>query len=143
MSDDAPVNNPALADVMLLRGAMAAAAQRVYDEWQQDEEGVDEDLGTGGICDGVAEAMQGVLDSAHPGIEAFSNYVETTTHVEVVVALADGVHRVDIPPSVYETGFGYVWRKRPNVTIAAEDVMIDLLDADPARYRDYVDGDVD
>lgn len=142
MSDDEHVTYPVLADIMRLRDGLAAAAQRVYDEWQQDEHGHDGDLGTGGICDGVADAMVGVLEAAHPGMVAFTNYVETDTHVEVIVSLVEGVHRIDIPPSVYETGFGYVWRKKAGVAIDAEHVVVDLLDADPSRCRDYASGDV-
>lgn len=33
-----------------LRSQFAAAAQAEYDAWEQDEEGIDEVLGGGGIC---------------------------------------------------------------------------------------------
>lgn len=44
----------------LLRPEMAAAAQQAYNEWEQDEEGQDEELGSGGICQDIAEKMAGI-----------------------------------------------------------------------------------
>ena len=38
-----------------LRPELASAAQSVYDEWEQDEDGNDEMLGGGGICQDIAE----------------------------------------------------------------------------------------
>ena len=142
MSTDAIHDPPCLERIVALRPDMAAAAQTVYDAWEQDQDGHDEDLGVGGICDGVAAAMIGVLDEACPGIDATTSYVEVTTHVEIVARLREGVHRIDIHPNTYETGFGYVWRKKPDVTLVAEDVTIDLLDRDPSRYEDYSGGDM-
>ena len=39
-----------LAKVNALRPQLAAAAQRVVDAWEQDEDGLDCDLGGGGPC---------------------------------------------------------------------------------------------
>ena len=44
-----------------MRTQLAAAAQRVYDDWQVDAEGYDWQVGAGGICHLIAEAMQDVL----------------------------------------------------------------------------------
>ena len=38
-------------------------AQQAYNDWNQNEEGFDEELGTGGICQIVAEEMLDVLHS--------------------------------------------------------------------------------
>lgn len=43
-------------------------------------------------------------------------------HVFLVANLADGVFRVDVPPGAYETGAGYVWRKRDGARLLPENV---------------------
>lgn len=91
---------------------MASAAKSVYDDWLQDEDGFDDVLGGGGICQDIASKMLEVLDSA--GVQSLT-MVHTTigeNHVFVVALLDDGVFSIDIPPHVYETGSGYVWKKR-------------------------------
>jgi hypothetical protein len=44
-----------------LRGEIAAAVQKQYDAWDQDEDGFDEDLGSGGICDSVASEIWSIV----------------------------------------------------------------------------------
>ena len=44
-----------------LRAKLAAAAQKVVNLWEQDEDGFDEELGGGGPCDAVAMAMREVI----------------------------------------------------------------------------------
>lgn len=106
-----------------LAPALASAAQRVYDTWDQDEDGMDEDLGGGGICDLVAQEMAAVLSSA--GIETMEGGHQGDDHAYLIAYNDDEAFAVDIPPGVYETGGGYSWRKRPGVTIDASDVVID------------------
>lgn len=110
-----------------LRSQLAAAAQAAYAEWAQDGEGYDEALGAGGICQDVAEAMVGVLVEA--GIDAMTvdNQGMGDQHVWVVAWTADEAFVVDIPPHVYETGGGYTWRKRSDVTIEPTDVMVEEM----------------
>ena len=112
--------------------AIAEAAQRVYDEWEQ-VDGHDEVLGAGGICQDVANAMTDVLAGA--GIEdVLSVHAQVgENHVFVVAMLPDGIYEIDIPPSVYEIGSGYVWKKREGVTIGSDDVLVGRLgDAMPS-----------
>jgi hypothetical protein len=60
-------------------------------------------------------------------------------HVFLVVNLADGVFRIDVPPGVYETGAGYVWRKRDGVQLLPEDLILDRVEGpisdETFRYR--------
>ena len=51
-----------LNDLERLLPEMVVAAQEIIDEWTQDEEGIDEVLGTGGVCDEIASAILYVLD---------------------------------------------------------------------------------
>ena len=115
--------------------ALAKVAQEVYDKW--DESDVDCYAG-GGICHFIAEEMAGALQSE--GIEA--NTVSQQIgeqHVYVVAKLKDGVYAIDIPPSTYETGGGYSWKKIPDVAITKDDIVVDKIDGDPDSYGDYIE----
>lgn len=114
---------PLLQELEELKSDMAQAAQKVYDEWIQDVEGVDEELGTGGICDKVAEEISGVI-SGIPDAELSSGGADGDDHAWVVVSRGKESYGVDIAPGVYERGGGYCWRKLPNVRFSDEDVQI-------------------
>lgn len=117
---------------------MARAAQEKYDEWEQDDDGMDAMLGAGGLCQDIAEALAEVLDSHGVDASTVSSSVGDQ-HVWVVARAADGVYTVDIEPRVYETGSGYVWRKRPGVRFKPQDIDVTLIDPDPSKYEEYSD----
>ena len=123
--------------VKQLRPQLAQAAQQVYESWDQDEDGYDEELGSGGICQDIADAMSDVLNEQ--GIDSIT--VDTNgvgdQHVWIVIQVAEGVFEVDIPPHVYETGSGYTWRKRPGILIEPSDVVIDKLSDNPDDFDQY------
>jgi GNAT superfamily N-acetyltransferase len=104
------------------RAEIARLAQQEYDAWAQDEEGYDEELGAGGICDAVANAIGGWL--AGQGIDSTEGGQDGDDHAFQIAYNDTEAYEVDIPPSVYETGGGYRWTKRPDVTIAPEDVIV-------------------
>ena len=120
-------------EIEMLRLQLAQAAQSVYDEWDQDEEGIDEVFGSGGICDQVAEKMGDVINDRVGDITTHEGGQEGDDHSWVVVIRsgdpAEGVG-VDIPPGVYETGGGYSWSKVPGVMIRPDDVEIFEIDPD-------------
>lgn len=146
------------ADLKRLRAAFALAAQAVYDSWHQDGDDGEcqgEDLGVGGICDRIANAMGEVIDSdagyvaggrqtrkpagwAPPEWVCFNASVGSN-HTWVVVKTADGVWSVDIPWWVYEQGGGYCWRKIPDVVFTVDDVEIRRVSADPADFAEYAE----
>lgn len=126
---------PTLAQLRALRAQLAAAAQVVYDDWQQDESGYDEQYGTGGICDDVADAMLGVLADA--GIDGISVFYEYDHHRVAMVAVVEGVYEVDIPHHLYERGSFYTWQKVPGVTFDADDVALTQIDSNPDRLEEY------
>jgi hypothetical protein len=130
-------------DLISLSHRLAAAGQQEYDVWTQDEEGYDEELGSGGICHLIADRMVGTLSDE--GFEAVSTHSEGIgeNHVWVTVQTAQGVVMVDIPPGVYETGGGYTWKKRPDIVFSPSDVLIDVIDRDPARFPEYAGVDAD
>lgn len=124
-------------DVARLRPQIAAVAQQVYDAWEQDEEGMDEELGEGGICQDIADAVCGLLDENGIECGAVSNSVGDQ-HVWAIAKLSDGVFIVDINPSVYEVGGGYSWRKRNDVVFDASDVIIESIDSNPDSFEQYL-----
>jgi hypothetical protein len=126
-----------LNDLISLSPQLAAAAQCEYDAWQQDEDGMDEELGAGGICHLIVDQMVSVLSAE--GIDAVSTHSEGVgeNHVWVTAQTEQGVVMVDIPPGVYEIGSGFTWRKRANIVFGPTDIVIDIIDRNPARFPEY------
>jgi hypothetical protein len=58
-----------LQSLLALRPQMAQAAQDVYNSWEQDADGLDVDVGGGGICDEISQAMSSVIVSNIPGVD--------------------------------------------------------------------------
>jgi len=114
---------------------IAEAAQRIYDEWNPDDEF--DDYGGGGICDEVAAEIGGVLADA--GFEVIDGGQEGSDHAYVVAHDGKRAFVVDIPASVYETGAGYSWEKLPDVEIDPSDVQIYETDFEGAVGDDYED----
>lgn len=114
-----------LAKLEELRPEIARRAQAIYDSWEQDEDGIDEELGGGGICDRVSDEIASVLSDA--GIDHISGGQDGDDHAYVVAIDDTSAYSVDIPPGVYERGGGYSWEKIPGVTITEDDVAIDEL----------------
>ena len=118
--------------LMKLRPQMAAAAQQVYDEWQQGE---DDDLNGGGICHLIAEAITDVVINSFPGnFEGGTvNAACGEQHVWVMMAVGEEGFEIDVPYHIYETGGGYTWQKIPNVKFVPNDIVISPANADDAR----------
>jgi hypothetical protein len=87
------------------KSEMAKLAQEVYDGWEQDEQGVNVELGTGGICDEINKALQGHLNNM--GVETADGGQPGDEHAYTIANLKEGVYSINIPPGVYETGGGY------------------------------------
>lgn len=119
----------------LVRLQMAQAAQAVYDRWEQDPDGMDDEFGSGGICQDIADAMQDVL--SHLGVDAIpiDNNGIDEQHVWLVAKFQEGVYEIDLPPSVYETGGGYTWRKIPDVQFQPSDIVFGKYSSNPADFE--------
>jgi len=117
---------------------MAAAAQKIYDNWDE------EDYGGGGICDDIASTILGVIDHAIPGVEDMcisGDPAHGEQHIYVILYRGQEAYAVDIPPEVYETGASYHWTKTPNVQFEPNDVQIIPMDVDDAKGTiEYVGG---
>lgn len=129
---------PSAGDVMSRACELALAAKAVWDLWDQDPEGMDPELGAGGICQDVASAMAEAL--GRMGVEHVTTMHASVgeNHVFVVALLDDGVYSIDIPPHVYEIGSGYVWRKREDAVFDASCVTFERLDGrmDPEAFEE-------
>jgi hypothetical protein len=114
-----------------LRPYFARAAQKVVDAWEQNEDGEDEELGEGGVCDRVADALGTVIAATIPNVELTDGGHEGDDHAFVIVYSDAEAFSVDIPPGVYEVGGGYRWKKRAGAHIGPEDIAIDPI---PRHY---------
>jgi len=125
-----------------LKQQLAQAAQKVYDEWEQNEEGECDMYGVGGICHDIADAMCGVLTDNGYECTTVSQQVGEQ-HVYSIAKSDEGVFLVDIPPHSYETGGGYCWKKIPGVKFTEDYVVVDLLSHDPndEEYNGYFTGE--
>jgi hypothetical protein len=101
---------------------LTTAAQTVYDNWEQDQEGLDPELGTGGICDRISNALSSIL--AFAGLEAEEAGQDGDDHSFLLVKIKDESFFLDLPSYLYETGGGYRWKKRPNITFCPQDFVI-------------------
>lgn len=125
---------PTRADLNKYLPAMAVAAQQAYDQWEQDDEGIDEMLGGGGICQDVAEEIAGILSMA--GIDAGTVSASVgDQHVYVLAKLADGVYEVDIAPGFYESGSGYRWKKRLGVKFDPSMISVFRISGNPGDFE--------
>jgi 8-oxo-dGTP pyrophosphatase MutT (NUDIX family)/GNAT superfamily N-acetyltransferase len=115
---------------------IARHAQQIYDAWDQNEAGEDEEYGGGGICDAISEEIIDIVISAQPfHLNAQEGGQEGDDHSWVVVSTDTEVYGVDIPHGLYERGGGYNWKKVPGVQFKASDVEIWKIDIDPAEFN--------
>lgn len=117
---------------------LADAAQKIYDAWDvgEDECG-DWQVGFGGICHLIADAMCDVLDDKNIQCSTVSSTSEV--HVYVVGKFKEGVYTIDIDPYTYETGGGYNWKKIPDIELTEQDILVSRIDGDPSAFETYID----
>ena len=116
---------------------LVGVAQAQYDAWAQDEEGYDEELGTGGICHLIADDIADILNDH--GITCSTVSSSWEQHVYLVGQFREGVYMIDIPYNVYETGGGFTWKKRKDVKFDPSHVQLTRLDMNPRSFKKYID----
>lgn len=113
----------------ILRPQLVAAAQTIYDEWDELEEG-------GGICDSISQALGDVLVTN--GIDSTEGGHDGDDH-SYLIAFDEGTSFiVDIDPYTYESGGGYSWTKLPGVVFSPSDIIIA-----PVERPDWIDDEAD
>jgi hypothetical protein len=123
---------------------MVAAAQAVYDQWQQDEEGNsigwvgNYELGQGGICHIIADDMIDVLYK-HGIRDVQSVCSSFEQHVYIIGQFKEGIYEIDIPYRIYETGGGFTWKKIPDVEFVRSNIRINGIDDDPKNISQYTE----
>jgi hypothetical protein len=135
--DDAKYDNlPSSSAIKSHLPYICAAAQKVYDDWDQSDPDNDE-LNGGGVCHLIADKIADILSSA--GIRVTTQQSMNEQHVYCVCQFRDGVFEIDIPHQLYERGGGFTWYKLPNIVFTPADVQVECLDGDPARMGQYVE----
>lgn len=119
-------NGPLYAALVALRPKIAAAAQKIYDDWDQNDDGEDEMCGTGGVCDEIASAIHGIIGDID-GTEVEEGGHDGDDHAWLIIKKDRERYAVDIPPDVYERGGGYSWQKIPGVRFRPEHIAIDPI----------------
>lgn len=107
-----------------LKNNMAKAAQNAYNEWEQDESGQDEIFGGGGICDDISMKLAEVIADNILNVNLTEGGQQGDEHMWLIAHRDNEVYGVDIPPSIYEIGGGYVWDKIPDVIFSPEHINI-------------------
>ena len=141
-TDDKYMLSEVVESLESLKPLLAQAAQVVYDEWEQNDEGECDMYGAGGICQDIAEAMCNILNNN--GFECVTVSQQSgEQHVYPIVKNNEGIWIVDIPPYIYETGGGYCWKKISNVKFNQNSIVIDYLSDDPndEEYDGYFSGE--
>lgn len=124
-------------EIRAILSKIVSSVQGVYDAWNQNDEGYDEELGSGGICHLIADEIASIASNA--GIRSATVSSSHEVHVYTIMRLPSGVWLVDIRPHVYEVGGAYTWRKIKNVVFEPDDVTVEMLDRNPRRFREYAD----
>ncbi len=113
--------------VYALSPQLVAAAQTQYDAWNQDQDGFDEELGCGGLCQNIAEDFCSILGEAGFAAEMVDNNGVGEQHVWAEFEEQGWRIAIDIPPGIYESGGGFCWKKRPGVKFCRNHLCIFTL----------------
>lgn len=130
------------ATLKILKPKFVEAAQEVYDDWIQDEQGHDQVYGTGGICDQIAEKMGWALVGALESVSAVDGGQPGEGHAWIVAYNNKEAYGVDLPAGVYEDGYNYNWTKIEGVTIQPDHIEIFKVDHGDLEYYEGLDEEI-
>lgn len=116
-----------------LKPQFAAAAQSIYDSWDQTDEY--DEFGGGGICDAISQAISEILSSNN--IDYTEGGHDGDDHSYIIAYNDSESYIIDIPYNVYETGGGYNWSKIDNVIFNENDIIISEVDRPDWIDRSY------
>lgn len=119
------VQRPLYQQLLALRPLMVQAAQKIYDEWDQEaSEFGDWQVGMGGICDEISSAISGVVVENIRDAEVTEGEQPGDDHSWTIVYNQQEAYNVDIPCHIYERGGGMSWEKLKDVQFGPNDVSI-------------------
>lgn len=124
-------------DLRALFLKIAQLGQNEYDQWSQDDTGYDVEVGHGGICHLIADQIVNFLNNHE--IEAVTHSLDSEVHVLVIVKLIDGIYSLDIPYQYYETGGGYIWKKKSDVIFTENFVTSNKISSKLEDFNNYID----
>jgi len=101
---------------------IAKAAQEEYDAWEQDDEGISDIYGGGGICDEISNKIMEILSEI--GFDVEIGGQDGDDHSWVLAEKDGRIYGIDIDPSIYEEGRGYSWKKKEDVIFTEDDISI-------------------
>lgn len=127
-----------------LKPDFLAAAQKVYDDWDQDDEGYDEMYGSGGICHEIESEMQWVFNRKNTNdnwkVGGFRDDYACHNYMLAYDTKCKEIWEVDIPYHHYETGGGYTWKKIKDVNFDESYIEIRRFGG---NYDDWVNSEGD
>ena len=131
-----------LSNLESLTSEFVEAAQKIYDDWDEDP---DVYFG-GGICHLIADAFVEIVYKHYPHYTASTFTRDDIQHVETIVYNIDSdslnddddvdvktdieTVMIDLSPYIYENGGGFSWTKIPDVEFDNNDITF---------YRTYTD----
>jgi hypothetical protein len=130
-----------LTNLQALTSEFVEAAQRIYDDW---DENPDVYAG-GGICHLIADAFVEIIYKYYPDYTASTFTRDDIQHVETIVYNMDSdslydeelddetdieTVMIDLNPYTYEKGGGFSWNKIPDVEFTNNDITF---------YRTFTD----
>jgi hypothetical protein len=123
-----------------LKPKFIVVAQKIYDDWEQDDEGFDDLYGVGGICDDIADKFCEIIYNSNDEFICTTIYDAHNYHTSVYVANTNTkeLYHIDLPYYHYEKGAGYNWEKIPNVTFDVSMIEINDISHD---YEEYIEDD--
>jgi len=115
---------------------MAESAQVIYNLWDQDD-GIDEEYGSGGICDQISQIISDVIVGNIDNVDIIPGGQDGDDHAWIFVKRGREAFSVDIPPGYYESGGGYRWEKIPGVIFTPD--MIEIFPVNVSDLEDWED----
>lgn len=130
-----------LTNLKSLTEQYVAAAQQIYDEWDENPDV----YFNGGICHLIADAFVEIISNNFPQYTATTFTRDDIQHVETIVYKIDPdslynedideesdieTVMIDLNPYIYESGGGFSWTKIPDVEFDNNDITF---------YRTYTD----
>jgi len=123
-----------LKELEILKPQMVRAAQEIYNLWEQDDDGFDEEYGSGGICDQISQEISNVIANSIDA-DIIPGGQDGDDHAWIFAKRGNEAFSIDIPPGYYESGSGYSWVKIPNVIFTTE--MIEIYPANSEDLEGY------